>query len=202
MIVMDLRDALQAQMNSTIMLMRASGYSEQDILDCTSQARAALADDLRAPSPSANDMHGCTCEACQAMDRQLGSDTSSVAGTEREALVGRLEKSYWSENQYGQRVEYSCASVQDCKTAAELLRRTVAETGEPVEREVSELVAYFRPGRIDQGVASRGEIIDEMASLIRRDTGILNGCADAAARSIAEMLTRAALAQPATAGEP
>lgn len=140
--------------------------------------------------------------ANQAMDRQLGSDTSSVAGTEREALVGRLEKSYWSEDRYGQRVEYPCASVQDCKTAAELLRRTVAETGEPVEREVSELVAYFRPGRIDQGVASRGEIIDEMASLIRRDTGILNGCADAAARSIAEMLTRAALAQPATAGEP
>lgn len=148
------------------------------------------------------------------------SDTPSVAGTEREAvariidpeLYAKFDKERakgtlaangrnWADVCFGPAIR-----AVEIKADAILARRensrTVAETGEPVEREVSELVAYFRPGRIDQGVASRGEIIDEMASLIRRDTGILNGCADAAARSIAEMLTRAALAQPATAGEP
>lgn len=139
MIVMDLRDALQAQMNSTIMLMRASGYSEQDILDCTSQARAALADDLRAPSPSANDMHGCTCEACQAMDRQLGSDTSSVAGTEREALEAALKtivcsfhrNACYPDAMDGE-VDFVVQSILSTVEGA-ALRRTVAETGELVD---------------------------------------------------------------------
>lgn len=132
MIVMDLRDALQAQMNSTIMLMRASGYSEQDILDCTSQARAALADDLRAPSPCASASTIPTCCITGAIPGDGGACGDCDPCIFGEALVPKAVKRLIAEkNSLLQRV----GELEDAASIA-------AEESDTPEREALADIAF------------------------------------------------------------